>query len=253
MSILSQRIPDCLFLIPPLNSQAVILDLCTRKESSVFCLSQYVKSIVIIETNLKNTKVLFNRKIKEGIQNLYPIVSSILSMPFAENYFDLIIINYKYLNDRLNNPTETQAFKTDLLKTVYRHLKPGGTALIEIENNNFFRTILEMMENVGKKLSKTKSTGNEIMYSNKNHFNIKECVDVLKNIGFTNIKIYACLIDQNRYFMIPTISKEVFNFYNEIQNSNQRIRFLFELLLLIENSDLLFANSFVISAMKEKR
>jgi len=100
-----------------------------------FCLAKYYDEVWSLEAVKQRLEFQRIRKHQDNIKNIHLIRSDWLSLPFPDNYFDLVSANGIFewigLSDFGRNPRDLQL---EFLVEVHRVLRPGGCLYIGIEN-----------------------------------------------------------------------------------------------------------------------
>ncbi|OGM22968.1 hypothetical protein A2961_01045 [Candidatus Woesebacteria bacterium RIFCSPLOWO2_01_FULL_39_21] len=173
-----------------------------------------VYSLELVKERLEFQKV---RAKQEGRKNIKFIQSDWLTLPFQDNFFDLVVVNgvleWVGLSDFNKNPKELQI---KFLKEVKRVLKPGGVLYVGIENRFAFFFFFGAIDHSGlpftslmpRKLAgvlvrKFRNTGGkyeDIKRMDKDWPDYRTYTysywgyqNILKEVGFFNFKIYWTL------------------------------------------------------------
>lgn len=123
-----------MYLIP-ISQESTVLDAGSGWGSLTFSLAEYFKSVVSIDSVFERISFVEERRRQENINNIQCICGSVLKMPFADNSFDLVVLNgvleWLGLSDLSKPVREVQL---TALKEINRILKPGGYIYVGIEN-----------------------------------------------------------------------------------------------------------------------
>ena len=113
-------------------------------------LSRHVPQVWSLESVSERIEFQQERAKQEGRKNIFFVQSDWLKLPFADNSFDLVVVNgvleWIGLSDLKSSPRELQQ---KFLGEIYRVLKPGGCVYIGIENRLAFFLFLGSLDHSG--------------------------------------------------------------------------------------------------------
>ena len=130
-----------------LNSDSSVLDIGSGMGTISESLSYYYKRVTAIEPVLE--RIIFSsiRFKQENIKNITLIRTDLNNLPFARSNFDLIIMNGVLEWVALYDPNKPpEIVQLEILKKLYRLLKPGGILYIGIENRIGFPYFLGSLD-----------------------------------------------------------------------------------------------------------
>lgn len=119
----------------PLDTTARVLDAGCGWGTITFQLAKSCAEVHAIDASVNAVRFVQLRARQDSVKNVYPVRGDILHLPFADNSFDLVVLNgvleWAGTADTSRNPARVQA---QLLSEVHRVLKPQGTVYVGIEN-----------------------------------------------------------------------------------------------------------------------
>lgn len=147
---------DCQFLWPA-TKESKILDAGSMWGGITIPAAQYHGEIYAVDKTIETLEFLNIRAEQMGFQNIHTIASSLRSLPFPDNFFDVVVLNgvleWVALDEDVvlekqwqktgrglrlgqskkysENPTQMQI---KVLREINRILKPGGSLYLAIEN-----------------------------------------------------------------------------------------------------------------------
>lgn len=132
--IIGEDRADWRYLIP-LSRESRILDLGSGWGTISFLLAKEVGHITTVEAVLERVKFICIRKEQDQLENITPIHANVLTFPFKDSSFDLIIMNgiLEWVGV-MNTEYPPQRAQEILLKRSYDLLAAGGYLYIGIEN-----------------------------------------------------------------------------------------------------------------------
>lgn len=147
---------DFRYLLPSLSDKKV-LDIGSMWGGITIPLSAYAKEVCAVDTTYETLKFLSIRAKQEARDNINTALASAYKLPFCDSYFDIalmigvlewlgssynFVISEDYGKAARQRPERSPDPESLQLKALYemnRALKPGGTALIAIENRFFYK------------------------------------------------------------------------------------------------------------------
>lgn len=133
--------------ILPITSESTVLDLGAGWGTTSCHLAHYARNVVSLDGTFDRCRFIQKRIEQDGIDNIDCVCVNILDKPFADNSFDIVVMNgvLEWVGESIDelSPCETQLLT---LKEVRRILKPDGCLYIGIENSHGFRYILGGMD-----------------------------------------------------------------------------------------------------------
>jgi len=154
-----------------------------------------------LDISLKRMNEMHNNIGRYEMNNIYPLFTSAVTLPYKKNTFDLIIINgvleYTAIGQK-GDPRETHV---NVLKYVKKLLKPGGLFYLGIENRYYLKYLLGYKDhkemrfanvlprNLSKFISKKllKSEVRNYIYS------YNEYIRLLGDAGFNDLTFFSAL------------------------------------------------------------
>lgn len=147
---------DCQFLWPT-TKESRILDAGSMWGGITIPAAQYHREVYAVDKTIETLEFLNTRAEQMDFQNIYPIAASLQSLPFPDNFFDLVVLNgvleWVALDEDVvlekqwqkvgrglrlgqsrkysEGPTQMQL---KVLQEINRVLKPGGSLYLAIEN-----------------------------------------------------------------------------------------------------------------------
>lgn len=136
----------------PTNKDSIILDAGSMWGGLTIPAAQFHREVYAVDKTIETLEFLKIRAEQMGFENIHTFAAPIKSLPFSDNFFDLVVLNgvleWVGLEDDVileqhwkgkrsekqiysNSPEEMQL---DVLKELRRVLKPEGSLYISIEN-----------------------------------------------------------------------------------------------------------------------
>lgn len=147
---------DFRYILPNLKDKN-ILDIGSMWGGITIPLSRYCREIFAIDPTFETVHFLDIRREQDNINNINIALSSAYRLPFANNYFDIVLLvgvlewlgaDYDFVvgehygkRKKLlsNNRKSPRTLQIQALKEIYRVLKSNGVLLIAIENRYFYK------------------------------------------------------------------------------------------------------------------
>jgi len=141
----------------PTSSRSRILDAGCMWGGISIPTAQFHHEVYAVDMTLETLDFLAIRASQMGLDNIFPVASSVSSLPFPENYFDLVVLNgvlewvavdeeivlekqWKknwtglQLNPKTKYTENPEQMQVKVLKELNRVLKPNGSLFLAIEN-----------------------------------------------------------------------------------------------------------------------
>jgi len=210
---------DFRYLLPSLNDKKV-LDVGAMWGGITIPISRYAKEVYAVDTTYETLKFLAIRAAQEGRDNINAALASAHKLPFGDGYFDVVLMigvlewlgsSYDFVvsedygktgRRKLPKSPDPASMQLKALSETLRVLKPGGIALIAIENRLFYKhffgypdahtavpfsSILpRSLANLYMRLLKNKNY-EEYTYSYNGY------VKILEKVGFKKLSFYAAM------------------------------------------------------------
>jgi ubiquinone/menaquinone biosynthesis C-methylase UbiE len=129
-----QRRADWRFLLKT-RSKGLVLDVGCGLGALSIPLARDNLGVVSVDATHERVKFVKIRCRQEGINNLQPVLASALSLPFPDNYYDVVVLNavleWLGLSDEEKPPKEAQLHG---LREARRVLRPGGEIYVATKN-----------------------------------------------------------------------------------------------------------------------
>lgn len=201
-------------LVLPLPEQSTVLDLGCGWGSISFPLARDHRRVFALDFTKEKVEFVSLRCQQSGIDNIYPLCSSGLTLPFTDGYFDLVVVygvlEWMGLSDEKKRPEFTQI---RLLREIYRVLKKGGFLYLSIENRwsvmNFMgypepHTDLRFISLLPRFLADVYSRmARGVPYRIYTH-SLKVYEKMFEEAGFPEVDAYAPLPSyRNFYYLLP--------------------------------------------------
>ncbi len=255
------------YLIMPCKGTGMALDIGAGSGIISAVAARRFSSVIAFEFLPELCNFMAKRFAQDNIQNVSIVRGNALAIPFAQNIFDLAIVNgvLEWVPDfvRSKNPEEVQV---DFLRQVYSTLKDKGRIGIAIENRYYYLHFLGQTPHneppfvtimprwMADPLAKRK-TGKPYRNYIYSYWGYKR---LLQKSGFKNIEIYILLPDYyNPVMMVSTGSPKalrgLFSKYNlDSAKAGRRQSFIKMILraLLACNIYHFFGHSFLVTGEK---
>jgi SAM-dependent methyltransferase len=248
-------------LLLDLPAESRVLDLGAGMGTNSQALAMRYREVVALEPVHERVEFMRHRFGQEGLRNIGVLRSSLWTLPFAKETFDLVAMNgvLEWVAERqAGDPGDLQEVA---LNNVYRLLRPGGYLYIGIENRlslGYFAgypdphcglpwvTILP--RRVADWYARRKGQKGYCNYL----YSARGYCKLLRKVGFTGLEVYLALPSYNHpRFLIP-MKANVFSYYcnnlegSSINRSKKAIRWILLKSKLLQY----FQYSFVILARK---
>jgi len=191
---------DTFRFLLPITSDSVILDVGCGWGTISVPLSKISKEVIAIDTTMEKLKFCKIRNVRENINNIALIRSSISEMPFLDNQFDFVImhcifneIGAVHLNKK---PVDWQK---QALKEAYRVLKKNGYLFLSVQNCYGFKYLIGAPDDYTRMsniifLPQKKAEEIFKFYTETEYriyiYSYDEYTNFLKENNFKNIKAY---------------------------------------------------------------
>lgn len=108
-----------------------------------FSFAQSSKIVYALESAWERIKFVDIRRRQDNINNIRPICSDALTLPFCDNFFDIVVLNgvLEWVG-HLDNTVSPSVAQKKVLKEIFRILKSKGVLYIGIKNKFALRNFL---------------------------------------------------------------------------------------------------------------
>ncbi len=180
--------------------------------------AQFHREVYAVDKTVETLEFLKIRAKQMGFENIHTFAAFIKSLPFSDNFFDLVILNgvlewvgleedvilEKHWKGKRNGkhvyPKTPEEMQIDVLKELHRVLKPEGSLYIAMENrygiqyfighpddHNNVRFVTFLPRFFADKISRIVGKGGYRTYI----YSPKQLVNILKKSGFESCSIYG--------------------------------------------------------------
>jgi ubiquinone/menaquinone biosynthesis C-methylase UbiE/thiamine kinase-like enzyme len=202
----------------PTNKDSIILDAGSMWGGLTIPVAQFHREVYAVDKTVETLEFLKIRAEQMGFENIHTFVAPIKSLPFSDNFFDLVILNgvlewvgleedtileqhWKGKRNEKQNYSKTpEEMQLDVLKELRRVLKPEGSIYISIENRygiQYFLTYPDDHNNVrfvtflprflANKISKIMGKGEYRTYI----YSPRQLANLLRKSGFKINSMYG--------------------------------------------------------------
>lgn len=246
-----------------LEESATILDLGAGMGTISQALSKKCKTIYAVEPVAERVEFMNHRFNQENCTNIKLIRSDIDNLPFANEKFDLIILNgvleWLPFNKLDTNPRKTQLYYLKLLK---KFLNKNGYIYIGIENRlsySYFlgakdpHILIKYVTILPRYIShlicklKINDIYRPYIYSSLGYMKL------LRKSGFNNIAIYSSLPSYNEPKNLINLNQHSRNFSDYILTSKRKSSLVIKWLLIKANILKHFGYAYIIFAKNDKQ
>jgi ubiquinone/menaquinone biosynthesis C-methylase UbiE len=228
------------------NINGKILDAGCGRGTLSFALSKHCEAVYALDATWERVEFAQIRKEQDKVDNLRVIYGNILSLPFPDDYFDVVIMNglleWVALSDVSSRPDKVQEAA---LRSVLRVLKPGGSVYVGIENrlaffyflgvrdpHNKLRFATLMPKSLANVYSRMAGKGDYRTYI----YSIRGYRKLFTRSGFNDISFYMPIPGYHYFkYMVPLRGAGIFRYwasrilYYRVIFSPFAIRFLYAL------------------------
>jgi SAM-dependent methyltransferase len=209
-----------------------VLDLGAGTGTNAHALGLQYREVVAVEPVLERIQFMRERFAQEGLRNVKPVRSSLWTLPFAKESFDLVAMNGVLEWVAVGQPGDPAELQKKAAANVYRLLRPGGCFYLGIENRLAYGSFfgwpdphcgLPLVTILPRPLAhwyarrRGHSDGyRNYLYSGGGYRRL------LESVGFKRIEIYVALPSYNHpRFLIP-LDDKVFHYYFQNFGAGQR-------------------------------
>lgn len=221
--IIYERAADWKVLLP-LNKDSTVLDAGCGWGTLTFQLARDCKAVMALDHSTYGTEFIRIRGTQDGISNVFPVIGSVLKLPFPENHFDLVVLNgvleWIGLSDTSEEPTDVQK---RLLRETRRVLKPRGYLYLGIENRwsaTYFlgqreghvnlRFISLFPRKIAKVYHKLVKKSDYRVYTHS----LRDYLSMLSQAGFRSVSTYVPIPQYHKYsHMVPLENVNAVKYY----------------------------------------
>jgi len=202
----------------PTNKDSIILDAGSMWGGLTIPAAQFHREVYAVDKTIETLEFLKIRAEQMGLENIRTFAASIKSLPFLDNYFDLVILNgvlewvgldedtilekhWEGTRDGMQAYSQTpEEMQMDVLKEISRVLKPNGCLYIAIENRYGIQYFLSYPDNhnnvrfttilprfLSNLISKIKGKGEYRTYT----YSPGQLANLLQKSGFNSSSMYG--------------------------------------------------------------
>ncbi len=118
-----------------LNKDSSVLDIGGLWGTLSFTLAKTCGEVVAVDAVIENCRFMDVRRKQDHVENIQSVCANAVELPFAENTFDLVVLNGVLEWTGLADPNENPlVLHKKIVKKIHHILKPGGKLYIGIEN-----------------------------------------------------------------------------------------------------------------------
>ncbi len=219
------------YLSLDLHKKDIALDIGAGSGVISEVISDRFKQVIACDFNFELCRFMRRRFEQDGIRNIRVIQGSANKLPFAEESFDLVIVNglLEWIPSTKTDSAPKKA-QIDFLQSVFHKLRRNGKVVIAIENRFYYRHIFgqkkphndikfttvlpRFLSNLICRVSRNDIYRNYI-YS---YWGYKR---LLKKVGFDNIEILLALPSYYTPNYVVPLENEIFFYYYSKFYKNQ--------------------------------
>lgn len=238
--------------ILPIDKQAKVLDLGAGWGSISISLAKQYKHVYALDAYYEKVRLLCMRSQQEKLENITCICSDGFKLPFADAYFDLVVLYgvLEWAGFVLKEESPVGA-QTRLLQEVNRVLKKGGCAYICIENRCGIVYLLGYPDpHTGLRFITLLPRSIANIYSNLMHRGHYSAIthslmgykNILKASRFSEVEFYAPLPSYRKfYYLVPIEDSNIVKYFiNNLARAQTRLsRFLLKLAKIFQINQLI--------------
>ena len=199
------------------------LDIGAGMGTNSHALAMYYREVVAVEPVLERVEFMRRRFSQEGLDNVRIVRSSVWTLPFQPQSFDLIAMNGVLEWVAQGRSEEPQQLQEQAIRRVYDLLRPGGCFYIGIENRwalGYFigypdphcglPFVTVLPRHVAHWYARKKGLEHgyrNYLYSSRGYRRL------LRAAGFTHVEIYAALPSYNHPRFFVPLRNNIFNYY----------------------------------------
>jgi len=210
-----------------------VLDLGAGTGTTSHALARHYRQITALEPVLERVQFMRHRFAQENIGNVRIVRSSLWTLPFLPESFDLVAMNGVLEWVPVGREGDPETVQIEALKNAFRLLRPGGYLYVGIENrfaSGYFAgyndphaelpwvTILPRRMANWYARQRGRDGYRNYLYSSRGYHRL------LRKAGFTRLKTYLAIPSYNDpRFLIPLEGDEYSNYARKLSSARQRL------------------------------
>jgi ubiquinone/menaquinone biosynthesis C-methylase UbiE len=222
--ILDLKRGDWSYLLSLNNGESKLLDIGSGWGTISIALSKRCKQVVAMDISEEKSRFVKLRCEQDMVKNIFPLNANALELPFADNSFDLVVLNgVLEWSALLNKNKDPLSVQKACLNEAKRVLKDNGMLYLAIENRfaatlllgykdehttlRFITLLPRKLANVYSKVFLKRD------YRTYTH-SLRSYRNILQEVGFKEIIFFAPLPGYRDFaYLIPLDSKQMLRYF----------------------------------------